>query len=285
MDDPLLVATYYTLAGRVYPGGADDSPFPFRRRAEAASAAGYRGIGVSGYDLDASIARYGCRDMRAILDDNGLEFFEVECLTDWFASGDARQVSDKMRKTWLDTAADLGTDHFKVVGDLKGSGISYEKMADDFREFCVAARPFGAYVSLEIFPEANINTIAKGQQLMDMVDMASTPNGGLLIDIWHMTRPGIPYQEIAALPAAYIAHVELDDAAATMEGSYFEDTSFRRLLPGEGSFDVPGFLSAIDATGYRGVFGVEILSETMRSLEPEEAAKRSFDATMSQFPR
>jgi len=283
MNDPLLVATYYTLAGPVYPGRPDDSPFTFLRRAEAASSAGYKGIGVSGYDLDASILRYGCHGMRAILDDNGLDFFEVECLTDWFAKGEHRQASDRMRRTWLDTAGELGTKHFKVVGDLRDTDVSYEQMADDFRAFCAEAKSLGAYVSLEIFPAANINSIEKGRRLMDLVGMDSCTNGGLLIDIWHITRPGIPYDEIVDLPLSYIAHVELDDAAATMEGTYFEDTTFRRLLPGQGSFDVPAFIAAVEKTGYKGAYGVEILSETMRNLEPEQAARLSFDATMECF--
>jgi len=285
MNDPLLVATYYTLAGKVYPGGPDNSPFPFRRRAEAAAAAGYRGIGVSGYDLEASLARYGRVGMRAILDDAGLEFFEVECLTNWFADGEARQVSDAMRQLWLDTAVDLGTNHIKVVGDLSGSGVSYERMAEEFARFCEEARPAGVRLSLEIFPEANINDINKGRRLMELVNIDENPNGGLLVDIWHITRPGISYDQIAALPVSYIAHVELDDAAPVMVGSFFEDTTYRRLLPGEGCFDVPAFLRAIARTGYDGPYGVEILSEMIRAMEPEEAARRSFDATMKQFRR
>ncbi len=283
MHAPLLVASYYTLAGKVYPGGPDDSPFTFRRRCEAASAAGYRGIGVSGYDLAASLARHGAREMRQILDDTGMEEFEVECLQDWFADGDARKASDAMRQAWLDAAADLRISHMKVVGDVMGTGVSFERMADEFATICEQTAPLDIRVSIEIFPAANINDITTGRQLMDLVGARNTPGSGLLIDIWHMSRGGVPFSEIAALPPCYIAHIELDDAAAEQIGTVYEDTQLRRLLPGEGAFDVQGFLRAVRDSGYDGPYGIEILSETFRGMEPEEAAKRSYDATMRQF--
>ena len=40
MSNPKIVATYYTIAGDVYPGRPEASPFPLERRAAAAIAAG-----------------------------------------------------------------------------------------------------------------------------------------------------------------------------------------------------------------------------------------------------
>ncbi len=81
----------------------------------------------------------------------------------------------------------------------------------------------------------------------------------------------------------YIKHVELDDAAAEIVDGIWNDSTDSRLLPGEGSFDVPAFLRAIAATGYESYYGVEILSKEWRMMEPEEAARRSFDTTYRQF--
>lgn len=280
MNDPKIVATYYTIAGDVYPGRPEASPFPLERRAAAAIAAGYYGLGLSGDDLAANVTRHGKAGIRRILDDAGVQFLEVECLTDWFAQGEVRAASDKMRKLWLETAVEIGTKHIKVVGDLSDSGVSIESMAQDFRLLCDQAAEVGVYVSLEIFPEANIRDLTSGRALIDLAD---APNGGLLIDIWHMTRPGIPYEEVAKLPKQAIKHVEIDDAAAEVVGTLFADSTDNRLLPGEGSFDVPAFLRAIAATGYDGYYGVEMLSHRFRHLEPEEAARLSFDAAARQF--
>ena len=280
MNEPKIIATYYTIAGNAYPGAPVASPFSLERRAAAAVAAGYHGMGLSGDDLAANVASHGTVGIRRILDDAGIQFLEIECLTDWFARGDARAASDKMRKLWLETAVEIGTRHIKVVGDLSNSGVSIEAMAQDFRLLSDEVAQVGAYVSLEVFPVSNVSELKSARRL---VDLSGTSTGGLLIDIWHMTRPGIPYQEVAALPAHYIKHVELNDAAADVVGNLFDDSTDNRMLPGEGSFDIPAFLHAITKTGYDGYYGVEILSQEFRSLEPEVAAQRSFDAVARQF--
>ena len=56
------------------------------------------------------------------------------------------------------------------------------------------------------------------------------------------------------------------------------DTSRRRLLPGEGTFDLDGFLTDLAATGARPLMGVEVLSDRQTALHPSEAARVSFDS-------
>ncbi|HYT33947.1 MAG TPA: TIM barrel protein, partial [Ktedonobacteraceae bacterium] len=77
--------------------------------------------------------------------------------------------------------------------------------------------------------------------------------------------------------------VELDDADRDVAGTLFDDTRFHRRLCGEGAFDIPAFLKAIDETGYQGPYAVEIISQEHRHLPLEEEAKRSFETTRDQF--
>jgi sugar phosphate isomerase/epimerase len=86
-----------------------------------------------------------------------------------------------------------------------------------------------------------------------------------------------------ALPADYLFAVELNDAAAEPIGTLFEDTVHRRLLPGEGSFDVPAFINAVRATGFAGAWGVEILSDRHRSLPLPQALAEAREATRACF--
>lgn len=275
-----LVATYYTLAGPVLPGGPDGSPFGLAERADAAAAVGYAGIGLSGYDLEACLDRHGAAGIRRIVADAGLDFLEIECMTDWFATGDRRAVSDRSRAIWLGAAEAAGINHIKVCGDIMCGDWPIDRTAEEFRTLCDQAAEVGVIVSFEIFPVSNVADIATGTALVTRADAA---NGGLLLDIWHITRPGIPYAEIATIPPRFIKHVELDDAAPEIVGDLFADTVHRRLYPGEGSFDVPAFLRAIRDTGYDGHYGVEILSDANRLLSPREAAERSYRATAPYF--
>ena len=63
-----------------------------------------------------------------------------------------------------------------------------------------------------------------------------------------------------------------------------EDTVFRRKLCGEGEFDNPGFIEAVQSAGFKGEwYGVEIISTELRRLPLEEMALGAFDTTMQQF--
>src|SRR5205085_11860384 len=94
---------------------------------------------------------------------------------------------------------------------------------------------------------------------------------------------GIAYSEVAQIPRQFIKAVELDDADRDVVGTLFDDTRFHRHLCGEGVFDIPAFLAAINQTGYQGPYAVEIISQEHRRLSLEEEARRSFETTMAQF--
>ena len=51
----------------------------------------------------------------------------------------------------------------------------------------------------------------------------------------------------------------------------------------EGEFDVKGFVSRMLKAGYKGPWGIEVLSKDLRKLSLNEAATRAFNTTMVQF--
>jgi sugar phosphate isomerase/epimerase len=279
---PKLMASAFTVAGNIAPlAGNTISPHSLQERAEATAQAGYAGIGLANDDLDKLIDEHGHAEIKAIVADAGLEYLEFEVLLDWFADGERRAASDIDRNKLLDAAEKLGAYQIKIGGDITGTTWPLERMIESFAELARQAGDAGTQVSIEIFPASNIRdlptaiAIAKG---------ADPRRGGLLLDIWHLTRGGIPYADIATIPPEYIMHIELDDAGP-QQGSIMDDTLLRRKLPGEGDFDIPAFLQAVADTGYDGLYGVEILSDEQRAMFPAEAAKCSFDATMAQFAK
>ena len=116
-----------------------------------------------------------------------------------------------------------------------------------------------------------------------IVEGAAQPNGGLLLDIWHIARAGIPYEAVAGIPKQYVVSVELDDADGTVVGTLWEDTIHQRRLCGEGVLNPPAFIDAIRETGFDSFYSVEVISTKHRVLPLEEAARRSFETTMAQF--
>ena len=61
-----------------------------------------------------------------------------------------------------------------------------------------------------------------------------------------------------------------------------DSTHYRRLC-GEGVIDIPSQIQAVLDVGYRGYWGVELISAAHRCLPLEIAAQRAFDSTMQQF--
>jgi sugar phosphate isomerase/epimerase len=60
----------------------------------------------------------------------------------------------------------------------------------------------------------------------------------------------------------------------------FEDSVVnKRLLPGDGEFDIAAFLHAVWTQGYKGPIGVEVLNEYMRKWPLQTAATESFAKT------
>ena len=282
-DNIELLAAYFTISGDIYPlGPTEISPFPFRDRVEAAARAGYRGIGLHHADTMHTADKIGLPEMRRILDGNGIKYVELEFLLDWFDEGERRQESDKMRREIFSVAAALGLRTVKVGPGFHEPEANVPKMRDAFARLCREAAEHGTGMMLEIMPWSNVRTV---ETALGIVEGAGQPNGGILVDIWHFARGGIDYKEIAQIPLQYIRGVELDDADEQVVGSLWEDTIHHRRLCGEGDLDPPAFIKAVQAAGYRGYYGVEILSEKHRKLPLDEMARRSFDTTMEQFER
>lgn len=282
---PELLAAYWTLAGDVYPGAPTEvSPYSLQARAEAAAKAGYTGMGLVHADLVANTTSMGLAGIKRVLDDHGIRHVEVEFLSDWFvpSSDLRRKASDQARRELLEAAAALGARNLKISPELFATQApDIALLRDEFARLCEEGRQAGTTVVMEMMPFTNVRTI---DTAMEIIARADQPNGGLLLDIWHLVRGGMDYSEIAKIPARFLKAIELDDADEKIVGTLFEDTRFSRRLCGEGTFDVPAFLKEVVAAGFNApYYGVEIISETYRKQPLDVMARSSYESTIRQF--
>lgn len=282
MGAPQLIATCWTTAGDVRPDRPDNlGRFPLEERIEAAARAGYAGTGFWLGDLIAwqEQGRDYAR-LRRHLSDAGQQLVELEFLADWFAIGERRTRSDAARVELFRAAEALGARHAKVMPPFLPDDPAGADLAGEFAALCAQAAEHGLMIGMEMLPFSTLPNLATA---LEMVAAANAPNGGLLIDIWHVMRSGGTMADVAQVPGRFIIAAELCDAMMAMQGSITEDTMRHRKLCGEGEFDVPGFIAALGMAGYDGPCGVEILSDDFRQLPLEEAAIRSFDTSIRQF--
>src|SRR5271170_5696857 len=160
--------------------------------------------------------------------------------------------------------------------------VDVAQAAEAFAGVCDRAREHGLLVHLEFLPWSGIPDVSRAAEI---VALAGRANGGILLDTWHHLRSGNDAAALARVPGDRIFAVQLGDAPARAEGSIFEETMQRRLLPGEGEGDLAGLVRLLDTLGCRAPIGVEVFSEALRALPPEEAAQRAARSTRDVLAR
>jgi sugar phosphate isomerase/epimerase len=283
MADVELVGLYWTVSGPVeVHTGREWSLFDWADRCAEAARAGFSGLGIWHADLEHVLEQRSLRDVKALFDDAGLEHLELEFLMDWFVDpGDERRAaSDQQRRLLFDAAAVLEPHHIKI-GNIPATPAPLEQVTERFAELCAdAAEHHAATIAYEIMPfDPNVRT------LDDVIAVAAgggAPNGGIAIDTWHMGKLGIAPDELRRIPPEYLGWVELSDGRREDMDDLVDETVNHRRLPGEGELDVAAYVEACGEHGYRGPWGVEVLSEELRNLPMEEIFRRAYETTSAQ---
>ncbi len=72
-----------------------------------------------------------------------------------------------------------------------------------------------------------------------------------MIDLWHVVKLGIPYEDVARIPSRYLLGIEINDGTLECPWDLHEDTINHRKYCGEG-IDVKGFVDCMLKAGYKG---------------------------------
>jgi sugar phosphate isomerase/epimerase len=279
MESGGLIAGYYTLAGsRAGAGEGEPARASLEERTAAAAAAGYTSLGilVDDYEAMRSAGRSDAA-LRAICEDHGMAVTEIEFLYHWACPDQraafARQLEDRCYR-----AADaFGARHLNM-GDVNAPDEMppLELAAERFAAICDRAEDHGLLVALEFLPWSGIPDAATAWEI---VRTADRPNGGINLDVWHHFRGASDDEMLRAIPPERIVCVAISDADDEVVGDLIEDTTRRRRLPGEGAFDLVGFLRLLDELGVTSPVTVEILSDEQNARPTDEAARVAIEAT------
>jgi sugar phosphate isomerase/epimerase len=282
---PDLIATYWTTSGPAeIHYGREWSTFDWRDRCDQAARVGYDGIGIWHADIEHQLETRSYAEIAKIAHDAGLTQFEVEFLMGFYLPEDSPEKAecDRMRPLIYEMAAALGAHHIKT-GNLPPATVDVDHLAESLAGICAeAAERTDAKIGYEIIPSDP--QVASLDAALDLVQRAGAPaNLGIVIDTWHMAKLGITTDQLRELPADKIAFVEMSDGHFHNLDDFVYEVTCDRRLPGEGEFDIPGYLQAVQAAGYDGPYGAEILWEGLRAMPIEEAFERSFQTSAAQF--
>jgi sugar phosphate isomerase/epimerase len=275
-----LVACYWTFAGAALPhSNREYSTFDFEDRVQAIAKAGFTGMGIWHADLDHLLTQRSLPEMKRILDDHGIRQLEIEFLTDWFHDGERKEKSDFQKRKLLAAAEALRAHHVKV-GDFYHEQFSMSRLIESFAVLCADAAKHGMKIGFEVMPFAMIDTL---KDSLAMVRGAGAKNGGIAFDVWHLAKMRVPFEELQKFPPEFLVSVELNDGTFQAPWSLHEDTVNHRRFCGEGEFDVKSFVKVFQELGYRGPWGIEVLSEDIRNWPLEKVATHAYQTTIRQF--
>ncbi len=181
----------------------------------------------------------------------------------------------------LEAAEVLRGRHIKV-GDFWRTEVPMPKLIEEFARLCKDAHDHGTRIGYEMMPFSWINSLERAREL---VAGAGANNGGVIFDLWHIVKLGIPYEQVLQFPKEYFLGVELNDGYLRNlpTQDLVEETTQHRRFCGQGEFDVRGFTSRLQQSTYTGPVGIEVLSSELRSWPLEKAARIAYDTTIAQF--
>jgi len=142
------------------------------------------------------------------------------------------------------------------------------KIACSLAELADVAATYGIRLALEPVSFASVCTLGRA---LEVLHAAARENVGLCIDTFHMWTGGSPWEEVAALDPSVIVITHLSDATPCM-GREWSDAD-RDVLPGDGILPLKEAVQAIRATGYAGLWSVEVMGARHWEWDPEELAR------------
>jgi sugar phosphate isomerase/epimerase len=251
----------------------------FGQRVAAAVAGGFSAISLWGRDYEAARDEGLCdQDIRLLLADHGLSVAELDPSWWWLPGASEVHIPPELdqerifafgERELFAIAEGVGARSLNAV-DVFGGSWSLDEAAAAFAGLCDRAEEHGLLVHLEFLPWSRIPDLATAWQV---VRTADRPNGGLMLDAWHYFRGRPDGALLRSIPGASILGVQLCDAPATPEPDPLHATLHERLLPGEGELALSTLLADLRETGTTAPLGVEVFSDALHALEPEEAGR------------
>ena len=236
----------------------------FVDRCAAASAAGFGGIGL--YIGEWSRLRAEGRsddDLLAVLNEHEMRVAEVEALPIF---------ADAQIEPFVHLVATFRPDRIQVIPpfrgavDRKAAGAWLAKVAD-------RVGVFGASLAIEFLPFTDISDAASA---VELVERADRDNVGLCVDSWHVFR-GAGLLSLVGLDPAMVQSVQFNDGPLEpVLDDYVQDCLHHRQAPGEGEFDLRGFLALLPADV---PLSIEVPDDDLDALTPMAAATLLMDET------
>ena len=113
-------------------------------------------------------------------------------------------------------------------------------------------------------------------QVLAICSGAGASNGGIMLDNLHLQRTGTPPEDIVRKIGRDVPlGVEINDGTLAMPVNLEDSVINKRLLPGDGEFDIDAFLHAVWTQGYDGPDRCRSAERVHPQMAPGDRGDRS----------
>jgi 4-hydroxyphenylpyruvate dioxygenase len=235
----------------------------------ACAAAGFDGVEI--FEPDLIAGDHSPEEIRQLARRLGLSLDLYQPLRDLEGVDDA-VFADNLRRAGATfaTARRLGIDTVLVCSNVATATIdSDEVSARQLRQVGEVAAGYGVRIAFEALAWGRF--IDDYRRAWRVVELAAHPNVGVCLDSFHVLSRGHDPSEIEDIPGDKIFYLQLADAPA-LSMDVLSWSRHHRLFPGEGSFDLAGFVRHTLAAGYTGPLSLEVFNDTFRQTDPGHTA-------------
>ncbi|WP_068272330.1 sugar phosphate isomerase/epimerase and 4-hydroxyphenylpyruvate domain-containing protein [Aldersonia kunmingensis] len=235
----------------------------------ACAAAGFDGVEIFEPDLIAS--DHSPEEVRALAGRLGLELYLYQPLRD-LEGVDEETFADNLRRAGATfrTAQRLGIDLVLVCSNVATATVdSDEVSADQLRRIGDLAQEFGIRIAYEALAWGRF--VDDYRRAWRIAELADHPAVGVCLDSFHVLSRGHDPAAIEQIPAHKIFFLQLADAQP-LSMDVLSWSRHHRKFPGEGAFDLAGFVRHVLAAGYDGPLSLEVFNDTFRQTDPGPTA-------------
>ena len=149
------------------------------------------------------------------------------------------------------------------VANIFGTPASLAQLTERFGELCAdAAQHTDAKIVYELMPpDVNVQTVDAMLEVVGAPRPERRDRDRHLAHVEARDRTG----RVRRIPVEYLSWVELSDGQVEYMDDPVDEVVNHRALPGEGEFDIRGYVEACRDHGYGGPWGVEVLSAELRA--------------------
>ena len=239
------------------------------QKLHAAARAGFDAVEIFEPDLVAS--PLSADAVRRLADDLGLAIPMYQPLRN-FEAVDPETLERNLRRARLkfELMNQLGADTLLVCSNVSPGAIDDSELAaTQLRGLADEAAEHGIRIAYEALGWGiHVNDYREAWRI---VAMADHPNLGTCLDSFHILSRGDDPAAIRDIPGEKIFFLQLADAPL-IPMHVLQWSRHYRCFPGQGGFDLAGFMEHVKAAGYRGPWSLEVFNDVFRQADPDRIA-------------